>query len=335
MESFNLNPPLSVRQIESDHGDLVLPDWDGPILSENDIASAERLASIEPTSTNVLSDLDVDFINDIDDVPLLEMLSSQEERSNAESRLFSLLLGNTAAELEREKTYVDISDIVSMELENGATYSWDSNQGSANSLTFSSESEATRFGWLDTSSSDGHEFKRFSKYDNIHSEDTADSKEINDKEEDDEEWDGDVGNRYPGIKYEWLVEIVESAEGLCFKLRAEGGAYMKLHRNEIVESIESLLVESENSGIKFLVKFVDDTLAVVDGYKIVDIVSTILQDSPCISGVSKGVLSGKVQDNSSFCDDDLSVLQDQRCRTLPAVVPPSAEEIDDSRATVE
>jgi hypothetical protein len=330
MRSYTLTPPLSFRELASDHADLDLPNWDEPVLLEMNLPSVELLAAKESNESENVSDSENDFGNDKDDVLLLEMLSNQGGNGVVGDNAISLLFGNTVAELDYESKGFDIFDVQSVEFECNTNYAWDSSyHQSPNSLTFSSESGETRFSWIEACSHDEESNKTTDdiSYDNIQSECTEHEDEIVD---DDRKLCHNTVNCYPGIQYEWLVEIIESVEeGLYFKLCAEGGAYMKLHRHEIILSIESLLVESEDPKMKFLIKFVDNTLAVVDGYKVLDIMKSIVQNSPFTDESFKETESKAVQEHADLYGDDLSVLEEQSSKNLLAVVSPWQEETDD------
>ena len=130
MESFNLNLPVSTSSLSFDYADRDLPEWGTPILSEEEILSPT-------TPVGPVGDAEFDpSSNAEDDVPLLEFLSRQE---NVEDNAIALLLENTCVTGSDEE--------MSMANDSGCYYLSSSDHESGDSLTYSSDSEKTEYGW--------------------------------------------------------------------------------------------------------------------------------------------------------------------------------------------
>jgi hypothetical protein len=118
--------------------------------------------------------------------------------------------------------------------------------------------------------------------------------------------------------FSWLIEACCGRSGLSFNLKLKGGASMNLNRNEIVDSVKTLVEEYRNPTMKFLIKELDGTIFLVDSAKVVDFLINTVNVYSRETAMPTVAVSGANENRDDHdLADDLSILHGSCTRALP------------------
>lgn len=100
----------------------------------------------------------------------------------------------------------------------------------------------------------------------------------------DTDFESEVEGNFPkamlAASFAWAIEAqYDESQSLCFKLKASGGAYMILFKDEIIDSIQALL-ERMTNNITFKVQSIDGNAVLIDSSRVIATVAkNIKKDS--------------------------------------------------------
>jgi hypothetical protein len=335
------NALIATAEAASDFMHLSLPSWNDPILSEVDIPD---LSSIHRSES-----INKPFSFNIERNETLYWEDDDRKWGDVGDHLIALLLGFDKAPTSQQHHvqlppfHNDDEDIIGhedgkdMEIEDDCTedagcgyfdHSEWTNEQCAEEEDEEDDDEDICYEEEDSSEMSGSSVE--GGYDSDEKGDIENTKLRDDIDNDEIAGDSDCDSC--GVVYAWLIDAnYNVADGLTFKLHTEGGAYMKLCADEVIDSVKFLISDSDDPSMKFLVKSVDNRFSIVDSTKVVDLLEAILRDKPSCQTQQLGTMV-KTRDDSGdfFLDDDLSIFEEMEYRTMPAVVSPGPADVPTS-----